>query len=147
MKEWLKPGAELATIIAAIVASLALGFGFFQFKSTLELQKEESLATREATAVGLYLDYLKHVRESQEKPPDLSLTLTVAEHIFEWNGDDSGWRNTVARMITDNSAALKKDRVDCRTITCGFKKFLIKTLKENMCEQEKPCPNEIADDV
>lgn len=133
MKERLKIGADLATIVAAVVAACALGFGYLQFREILELQAEASSAAREATAVRLYLDYLKQVRESQGGFPDGSVTLTVAEHLIGWRGDDPGWRNTAARMIEDNRAGLEKYGIDCSTIGPEFQEFLIETLSKDVC--------------
>lgn len=118
--KWLSILANMATILAVIVAFVAARIAYHQFLST----KEES---RHATASGIYHQYLLlciekcHFSYGMTKPPErnqlygeycwfISSMLFAFEQILEAQPNDQKWKNTIRSQLNIHKEFLKNSR-------------------------------------
>jgi hypothetical protein len=145
----LEQAASLATILASIVASFALAFGYHQFRATqllarqtLALQNEALQHEREAKAIDLFLKF-NEIQLSVASPSHKStkqalywqqnLAVTTTESIFKLMEADSGWLATVAFMLREQTDFLMLNGLDCPTYLPAFVTLVNKVMEEDVC--------------
>lgn len=146
--------SHVATILAAVVAVIAVYYGYQQFRATQEatretlaLQKKGYEQEQESKAVDLTVKYnevMSDPRSSQKSANGEdnfswrdNLGLTIAESIFTLRGDDEGWRETVRWMLHNHTDFLKK-KINCPTYDPSFIKFVNEYMRQDVCEAPRP---------
>jgi len=127
-------GANIATILAAIAAMLAIYFGYNQYIET-------STAQRNASAVNLYLDYLRLRREAsinsvnrEEATHSIGRsTMVTASTIFLLTEDDKGWNNAVKWMLKEHQDIVLP--LQCEAYNERFVSFVKKHLQGEVCRK------------
>ena len=152
----LERGSYWATIVAAAVATLAFGFGYFQFSATQEAQRETLELERESQAVELFSKYNELMRDAQPNPgpspspspspspnpspsntdPEFwknNLAVSIAESIFKLRREDEGWVETVGWMLQHHTKHLKERGLNCKTFDKDFIKFVNQEMGQDVC--------------
>ena len=124
--------ANVATIVASVVAVAALIGGLWQFKLTEE-------TTREAKAIDLYLRFneingaLPEYSTTRD-PPDAfwrrNALVTFTESVFRLTAPDPGWREKVDWMILVQRPFLTSTAVNRRTYSQPFVRVLETAIPE-----------------
>jgi len=132
------------------VASLALWFGYWQFRETqtlaqktLTLQLDALEHDREAKAVDLFLKFneVQHsiaVRRPKLKGEALfwqqNMALTITESVFKLMEDDEGWKATVKFMLREQTDFLKDPGMQCDTYLPAFVAFAKEVVGHDVCK-------------
>ncbi len=146
-------GAHAATILAAVVAIVTLGWGFFVFQRSTELQKE-------VTAVGLFRDYIGEQARLAETMPLLqpfeapcsagamapsdfkiwkcSYGLFVGESILKLRGANDAWRGTVMNIISDHAGFIRDEGLPCKEYEAEFMTLVSEVVPDFKCTSQEP---------
>ncbi|MFM7448809.1 MAG: hypothetical protein ACKO24_09445 [Leptolyngbyaceae cyanobacterium] len=146
--EQLERSSYKATIVASVVAILALCAGSWQFFVTQRMQQEGLELERQIQIIALNNDYQKLQQEAVDnaqkgsqgsKPQEVNshefydwranLSVTIAESIYNLDSDRK-WDTTVRDMIIDHQRFIVSERLECDTYTDNFIKFVEKNLPE-----------------
>jgi hypothetical protein len=147
--------SKLATVIAAIVAIIAVVVGGFQYLSTSNQQSEDAAYRVVEDHMKLRVDtpelneLLREVRvnpehlsdENEVSAPeydhyrDLAIHgLTTAEHIYNTRGEDEGWKSTAEGWVREYEAAILYGTFICEDYGDEFVDFVGDTLKRDLAE-------------
>jgi hypothetical protein len=137
--EALERSSYIATIIAAIAAIGALGFGYWQFLDTQRAQRETLALDREVKAIDLTLKFidLKTDVATQAARADRrdQQRLVIAESIFDLGGDNKGWRETAKWMVEEEAQYIKNYHLGCQSFNPKFIGFVKQTITApNICD-------------
>ena len=132
--------AHIATVIAALVAILAFGFGLSQFNETqrltrenLKLQMEALSHERESKAIDLFVKFNELQKEVAGKPLPRkgeagfwhhNMLLALTESIYKLTEGDTGWHETVVWMLTSQKPFLVAVPQGCKTFAAEFLKLM-----------------------
>jgi hypothetical protein len=141
--------ANIATIVASVVATMALIFGYVPFHETqlltrkaMELQVSALEHEREAKAIDLFLKF-NEIQQAIASPSrktkgevlfwQQNIALTTTESVFKLTQGDAGWMATVAFMLQEQRDFLKKNGLQCATFLPAFVEFVTKEMGEDVC--------------
>ena len=142
--------AHRANITAAIVATLALLAGSYQFWRTqeltqqnLRLQAETLNNDRESKAIEFFVKFNEIKKELAGKPvptsdtsPDFwshNLALSLTESVFRLTEGDPGWKKTVLWMLESQRQFLESVPQGCKTFAQNFRFLMQKTAPSMRC--------------
>lgn len=141
--------AHCATIVAALVTVGGLYYGVTQFAKTQEdarrvyAQQEQALdQERDSKAMDLFVKYNELMSEaapgkkSGEGGSNYwrdNLAIAIAESIFRFRRNDSGWKQTVVWMLSNHTSYLKKNGLNCPTYDPDFVKLANTATQANLC--------------
>lgn len=143
----LQNAANLATVIAMIITAVAFGYGIYQFKQTLNFQKETLEEERNAKAVELFIKYNEMMEEPRSGTGAVddesqfwreNRAISIAESIFNLRKTDPGWKATVNWMLSNHISHLKRTRLNCPTYDADFVKLANEQTKEDLCLPQHP---------
>jgi hypothetical protein len=145
----LQNSANIATVIASIVAIITFYYGYQQFQETqqatrenLILQKDALNQERESRAVELFIKYNELMKESVANFANVNkdnqfwrdnLAIGIAESIFKLRETDEGWIQTVSWMLTNHQAYFNKIGLNCKTYDPDFIKLITKVYNRDFC--------------
>ena len=141
--------AHIATIVAALVAILAFGFGLSQFSETqkltrenLKLQAETLTHERESKAIEFFLKFNELQKEVAGKPLPKkgeaafwhhNMLLSLTESVYKLTEGDTGWRETVIWMLTSQKLFLASVPQGCKTFAAEFVKLMKDAAPQMRC--------------
>jgi hypothetical protein len=133
--------ADIATIVAAIVASLALGFGYTQFRdtqqlarATLQLQSDTLAHERESKAIEHFVKFNEIQQDADadaKKYWRKNASLALTEAVFKLTKDDAGWKETVFWMLRRQTDFLAD--LACATYDPNFVELMRDAVKREVC--------------
>jgi hypothetical protein len=142
--------ARLATTVAALVAIIAFGLGYLQFKETqvatrqtLNLQSDMLRHERETKAIELFIKFNELQRELAGKAlPKKSealfwqynMLLALTESVFRLTQGDQGWYETVRWMLKTQRSFLESTPQGCRTFNTTFVQVMREEAPRMVCE-------------
>ena len=142
--------ANIATVFAALIAAGSFYYGYLQVKETqqearevLELQQNSFDQERDSRAVDLFLKYNELMGQTNSRAESIqndwreNLAVSIAESVFRLRKDDSGWKETVAWMLSHHIEYLKKARLNCPSFDGDFVKLANEQAKEDLCTPRK----------
>lgn len=128
--------ANLATVVAAVIAAIAMGLGYFQFNETqkltrdaLELQVSALKNDREMKAVELFLKFNEVQQELSAKPLPRrgeaafwrhNALLVTTETVFRLTEGDTGWTETIDWMLEVQAPFLNQTEFRCKSFAAAF---------------------------
>jgi hypothetical protein len=135
--ETLERASYVATISAAILAVIALVFGYWQFSDTQHAQRDTLQLEREAKAIELTLKFRELATaggmKTDRTAPD-EQAIVIAESIFDLVGDDPGWKATVRWMVEEETPYMKNHHLGCDSFNSGFIAYVKTISGPEICE-------------
>lgn len=125
----MEAAADLATVIAAIIAALAIGFGYHQFRQTQLLATDNLKLQREMYAEELFLKFAEQMSSGMggsippRGHPDFwkhSALLAITESVYRLTKGDTGWLATVTAMLHAQKPFLQATAIECETFNAEF---------------------------
>ena len=136
----LERASYMATIAAAVVAVVALVFGYVQFADTQRAQRETLSLEREAKAIDLTLKFVDLETMGAAKANRAALrdqqAVVIAESIFNLSGDNEGWKETVKWMVEDEKEYIKANHLGCPSFSAQFIAYVKTIVGPDICEDQ-----------
>ena len=136
--------ANISSMVMAIVATLTLGFGYYQVRravldtrATLQMQRDAMANEREMKAIELIVRYNDLMREPTHSGADVrnwreNLSVVLAESVFDLTRGDSAWLQTVDWMLRQHLPFLQSG-LDCGTYDSAFVAFATRVAGRSVC--------------
>lgn len=149
---WLEIVAQVATTVAAVVATVALILGFIQFRETqlltreaLNLQTNTLKHEREAKAIDLFMKFNEIQQEMASQLTKRSrlqtqkeglfwrqnLSLSITESVFVLTEGDATWRATVVWMLEGQKDFITD--LNCQTFSPAFVALAREVTRREVC--------------